>query len=338
MKVLTKTLLVDGNNLFKIGFHGVRDYYHKNNHIGGLYHFINTLRRFIEEHNYDKVIVVWDGENNVSQRRLIYANYKMNRRQSLTEEKKSSYDWQMSRIKQYLEDMFIRQLEVEGCEADDVIAYYCNISEDEHKTIFSSDKDLTQLISEKVTIYSPSEKKYLKQGEKINLKDISIPHENIKTFKIISGDKSDNVDGIQYMGEKTFVTLFPEIVEKVLTVEDILSQAENLHSSNKNNRALQNLLSGKTKSGVYGEEFFTINRRLIDLSDPIISEEGKGEVEDYYRESLDPDGRGYKSLMRMMMDDGIFKYLPKRDDAWVNFLQPFMKLTRKEKKRFKNKK
>lgn len=218
---MTKTLLVDGNNLFKIGFHGVRDYYHKGNHIGGLYHFVNTLRRFIEEDNYDKVIVVWDGENNSSQRRLIYADYKMNRRQSLNEQKKESYDWQMSRIKQYLEDMFIRQLEVEGCEADDVIAYYCNISEDEHKTIFSSDKDLTQLISEKVTIYSPSEKKYLKQGEKINLKDISIPHENIKTFKIISGDKSDNVDGIQYMGEKTFVKLFPEIVDKVLTVEDI---------------------------------------------------------------------------------------------------------------------
>lgn len=335
---MTKTLLVDGNNLFKIGFHGVRDYYHKGNHIGGLYHFVNTLRRFIEEDNYDKVIVVWDGENNSSQRRLIYADYKMNRRQSLNEQKKESYDWQMSRIKQYLEDMFIRQLEVEGCEADDVIAYYCNISEDEHKTIFSSDKDLTQLISEKVTIYSPSEKKYLKQGEKINLKDISIPHENIKTFKIISGDKSDNVDGIQYMGEKTFVKLFPEIVDKVLTVEDILSQAEELHSSDKNNRALQNLLSGKTKSGVYGEEFFLINKKLIDLSDPIISEEGKEEVEDYYRESLDPDGRGYKNLMRMMMDDGIFKYLPKRDDAWVNFLQPFMKLTRKEKKRFKNKK
>ena len=335
---MTKTLLVDGNNLFKIGFHGVRDYYHKGNHIGGLYHFVNTLRRFIEEDNYDKVIVVWDGENNSTQRRLIYADYKMNRRQSLNEQKKASYDWQMSRIKQYLEDMFIRQLEVGGCEADDVIAYYCNISEDEHKTIFSSDKDLTQLISEMVTIYSPSEKKYLKQGDKINLKDISIPHENIKTFKIISGDKSDNVNGIQYMGEKTFVKLFPEIVEKVLSVEDILSQAEELHSSDKNNRALQNLLSGKTKSGVYGEEFFLINKKLIDLSVPIISEEGKEEVEDYYRESLDPDGRGYKNLMRMMMDDGIFKYLPKRDDAWVNFLQPFMKLTRKEKKRFKNKK
>ena len=335
---MTKTLLVDGNNLFKIGFHGVRDYYHKGNHIGGLYHFVNTLRRFIEEQNYDKVIVVWDGKNNSSQRRLIYADYKNNRRQTLNEQKKVSYDWQMSRIKQYLEDMFIRQLEVEGCEADDVIAYYCNISEEEHKTIFSADKDLTQLISEKVTIYSPTERRYLKNGEKINLQHISIPHENVKTFKIISGDNSDNIHGIQYMGEKTFVKLFPEILDKVLTVDDILSLAEELHSDDKNNRALQNLLSGKTKNGVYGEEFFVINKKLIDLSNPIISEEGKEEVDLYYSESLDPDGRGYKNLMRMMMDDGIFKYLPKRDDAWVNFLQPFMKLTRKEKKRYKNKK
>jgi hypothetical protein len=36
----------------------------------------------------------------------------------------------------------------------------------------------------------------------------------------------------------------------------------------------------------------------------------------------------------MMNDDGIFKYLPKTDDMWVEFLQPFLKLTRKEKKRF----
>jgi hypothetical protein len=35
-----------------------------------------------------------------------------------------------------------------------------------------------------------------------------------------------------------------------------------------------------------------------------------------------------------MNDDGIFKYLPKVDDQWVEFLQPFMKLSRKEKKRY----
>jgi hypothetical protein len=76
----------------------------------------------------------------------------------------------------------------------------------------------------------------------------------------------------------------------------------------------------------------------VDLSEPLISEEGKELVESYYSESMDPDGRGHKNLIRMMMEDGLFKYLPKRDDAWVGFLTPFLKLTRKEKNKFKNKK
>jgi hypothetical protein len=72
------------------------------------------------------------------------------------------------------------------------------------------------------------------------------------------------------------------------------------------------------------------------LSNPLITDEGKELVELYYKESLDPDGRGYRNLIKMMMDDGFFKYLPKVDDAWVNFVRPFMKLTRKEKRNFKN--
>jgi hypothetical protein len=67
-----------------------------------------------------------------------------------------------------------------------------------------------------------------------------------------------------------------------------------------------------------------------------MTEEAKKEVELYYSEDMDPDGRGYKNLMKMMIEDGFFKYLPKQDDAWVEFLQPIMKLTRKEKKRYNN--
>jgi hypothetical protein len=42
--------------------------------------------------------------------------------------------------------------------------------------------------------------------------------------------------------------------------------------------------------------------------------------------------------MKKMMEDGLFKFLPKTDDAWVNFIKPFLKLTRKEKNNFKTKK
>jgi hypothetical protein len=39
--------------------------------------------------------------------------------------------------------------------------------------------------------------------------------------------------------------------------------------------------------------------------------------------------------MKMMTEDGIFNILPKSDDAWINFLNPFLRLTRKEKNKIK---
>ena len=334
---MSKTLLVDGNNLLKIGFHGVREFYHEGKHVGGIWHFLNTLRKFLEESNFDKVVVFWDSNTSTSQRRLIYPKYKLNRKSSDNELKEESFNIQKQRVKQYLEEMFVRQLEVEHSEADDLIAYYCKISEDEQKTIFSSDRDLTQLISDKVTIYSPSNKSYFKLGDKIKLYENLIPHYNVKTLKILTGDGSDNIDGIFYLGEKTLIKFFPELLEKEVNFTDILTKGEILLKENKDNIVLQNLLSGKTKEGVFGQEFFEINEKLVDLDNPLINEDGKEMVQLYYSESLDPDGRGYKNLIRMMMEDGLFKFLPKTDDNWTYFLKPFLKLTRKEKTKFKRK-
>jgi len=335
---MKKTLVVDANNLLKIGIHGVKDFFNKGEHVGGIWHFLNTLRKFLEETNYNKVVVFWDSDTGSSQRRIIYPKYKLNRKQKTDEDfKEQSFLKQKQRVKEYLEEMFVRQLEVQQSEADDLIAYYCQISEDEEKTIFSSDRDLTQLISEKVTIYSPQQKKYYKLGDMIKMYDIEIPHYNVKTFKIVSGDMSDNIDGIFYLGEKTFVKFFPEILDTELNYTDILTKAETLLKEQKENVALKNLLSGKTKEGIFGDEFFVINEKIVDLANPLISEEGRELVRLYYSESLDPDGRGHRNLIKMMMEDGLFKFLPKGDEAWVNFLKPFLKLSRKEKTNFRNK-
>jgi DNA polymerase-1 len=332
---MTKTLLVDGNYLLKVGFCGVKDFFNGTKHIGGLWHFINTIRRFIDEQNFDKVVVMWDGDNNSSARKLIYPQYKEKRR--ITEDfKDESFEEQKERIKQYLEECYIRQINVDNNEGDDLIAYYCQISENEQKTIYSGDKDLTQLISDKVSVYYPRTKETYHLGSKIKCDFYEFPHENIRTYKILSGDKSDNIDGIYGLGEKTLIKFFPELLEKPVSITDILEKAEILLKENKDNKTLQNLLSGKTKSGVYGDEYFVINEKIINLSSPLISEDAKELVELYYKESLDPDGRGHRGLIKMMMEDGFFKYLPKGDDAWVNFVRPFMKLTRKEKRNYNN--
>ena len=326
---MTKTLLVDGNNLFKIGFHGVRDLYSDGDHLGGIYHFINILRKFLEEHDHDKVVVFWDSNSSI--RKSIYPQYKANRKQDMNEDKYESYLSQLSRVKQYLEEIFVRQVEMIDNEADDLIAYYCKIAVNEQIIIFSADKDLTQLINENISIYSPVSKQYFKNGDNIVINKVDIPHYNVLLCKIFTGDKSDNIDGIEGLGEKTLIKYFPQVQEKPCTIEELLDIARNIPQK-KPTKTLTNILTGKTKSTILGEEFYTTNKKIVDLLNPLITDEGKVLVEQIYTDTIDPTDRGYKNLMRMMMDDGLFKYLPKNDEAWVNFLRPFMKLTRKEKR------
>ena len=171
----------------------------------------------------------------------------------------------------------------------------------------------------------------------IKMFNVEIPHFNVKTWKIISGDKSDNIFGIYYLGEKTLIKLFPELLDKEVNITDILTKGEELLKEDKGNLALINLLTGRTKEGIFGNEFYDVNKKLVDLSEPLISEDDKKIVNTYYSESIDPDGRGHKNIIKMMMKDGLFKYLPKNDDSWVKFLTPFLKLTRKEKTKFKTK-
>ncbi len=328
-----KTLVVDGNNLIKIGFHGLKNYYHKKEHIGAMFHFMNTLRRMIDNNNYDKVVVFWDGEDNRNHRKLFYPEYKANREEGSEDFKEISITKQKKRVMEYLEEVYVRQLIVDGHESDDLIAYYCQKAVNEKITIFSGDSDLLQLINERVSVYEPKSKLTYNHGDFIKIKDyLYIPHQNISTLKILNGDSSDNIEGIYYMGYKTIKKLFPEITSEVISLDYIIDKAKQMHLKDKNNRALQNLLSGKTKSKILGEEFFDINKKLIDLSEPLVSEDAKILVEELIIESLDSEGRSSRNLMKMMNKDGIFKFLPKNND-WTYFFSPFLKLSRKEKNR-----
>jgi 5'-3' exonuclease len=329
-----KTLLVDGDNLFKIGFHGVRDLFVEGNHIGGIYHFLNTLRKQLVDNEYDKIVVFWDGKHNSKTRRELYPAYKLNRKNNMTEEKLESYHSQKFRVKQYLEEIFVRQVEIEGNESDDLIAFYCQISSDEHKTIFSSDKDLLQLIDKHTSLYSPLQKFTYKNGDLVKFGNSYIPHKNILVVKIFLGDQSDNIQGISRLGEKTFVKIFPEVLEKSVLISDILTRTKSLIEENPKQKVLKNILNGLTKDGELGNEYYIVNQKIMDLSNPLITEEAKEIVRQYYSESLDPEGRERKTIIMMMMEDGFFKYLPKTDEAFVEFLKPFLKLTRKEKRQF----
>lgn len=328
-----KTLLIDGDNLFNLGFFGVRDFFVDGTHIGGLYHFIDAIRKQLDEHDYDKVFVVWDDEHNSSRRREIYPYYKLNRRERLNEFQRESFNIQKNKVQNYLEEFFIRQLKVPYNEGDDLISYYCLHAVKETITIFSSDKDLLQLLNSRISVYSPLHKKYFYEGDKIKLDEIEVPHVNLLLAKILLGDKSDNVFGILNFGEKTLVKFFPEVLEHPTTLEHILSKTKEIYQTKKL-KGLENLMSGRCKNSEEGLEFFNKRRMIMDLHNPMITENAKELVLENIRDNIDPEGRSYKNVIRMMTQDGFFKYLPKTDEGFVEFLRPFMKLTRKEKRKF----
>jgi DNA polymerase-1 len=329
-------LLVDGDNLLTIGFYGVKNAFHKGAHIGGIYHFLNTLRRAFETYHLDKIVVFWDGLEGSQTRKKIYIHYKENRRQRIrSEEELNSYNYQRDRVKQYLEELFVRQGEYEYCESDDNIAYYTQNSPDENKIIYSSDGDLTQLVSETTQIYNPSHGKIYKKNDTIVYDHEEILIDNVRLVKMMCGDSSDNIAGIKGMGIKRFLSLFPEIKTERLTIEQIKEKSNILFEQDKHNKLIANLLTGVTKYGVFGEEFFDVNNRIVSLEEPFLTDEAKENITQLICENLDPEGRSYKNTMRMMMEDGLFNMLPKSEDMWTKFLNPFLRLTRKEKNKKK---
>ena len=332
---MKKVLVVDGNSLLQIGFHGVKNVYNNNKHIGALYHFIVTLRRHLEEHSYDKVVVFWDGPKGNHFRKELYPAYKETRKKRMDDERFESMIEQKNRISEYLEELFIRQSQFVMCEADDCIAYYCQLTPKEHKTILSADKDLSQLISKKVSQYFPIKKKLLTYSNKILISGKEIPIQNVVLVKILMGDRSDNIDGISYLGEKTLFSLFPEIEEKEVNLDYILEVSKDKLKENKNNRALKNIVGGITKTGNKGEDFYRLNKKLVDLSIPFLTEEAKEEIKLLAHASLDPTGRQIENAVEMTIRDGLNKFLPKNDNDWLDFFEPFMGLIKKEKNNFK---
>ncbi len=329
---MPNVLLVDGDNLLTIGFFGLKNHFYKGEHIGGIYHFINTLRRTIEIHRLDKIVVFWDGHDGSLTRKRFYHQYKENRKSRIrSEEELHSYGKQRNRVKQYLEELFVRQGEYEFCETDDAIAYYSQNSPKEDKIIFSSDGDLTQLVSENTRLYNPSHSKIYQPNDMFVYDHEQILIQNIKIVKMICGDPSDNIAGIKNLGVRRLVSMVPEVKTEEISIEFVLERFNNLFEQDNDNNIVKNLLTGVTKYGILGEEFFDVNSRIVSLENPFLTDDAKESINSLINDLIDPEGRSYKNTMKMMMEDGIFLLLPKSDDAWINFLNPFLRLTRKEK-------
>ncbi len=335
-KTFKHTLIVDGDSLIKTAYHGAKDLYYKDTHIGGIFQFLTMLRKIINEYRFDKIYVFWDGTFSGRLRHEIYKDYKSNRDKDFYVQQPPSEPnlyIQKERVMLYCEELFIRQFIDDVIEADDCVAYYVSqMKEDEKVVIMSNDRDLCQLIDDKVGVYVINLKKIVTK-ENYN-QYFKHHHTNLKLIKMISGDVSDNIKGIQGVSEKTIIKYFPEITEKTLTLTEIFSKIESIQKGRKSRlKTLDNILNSVT-NGVQKEKIYEINEKIIDLKNPLLTESSKNELDTLFEVPLDPDGRETKNVIKMMIEDGLMMAIPGGQEGYINFLQPFLRIIKKEKEYF----
>lgn len=327
-KEKTKTLLIDGNVLMKRSYSGAKNVFYKERHIGGIFQFYSTLRKHIVELSIDKVIIMWDGERSGYLRLDYYPEYKNNRPRFIDE----SYETQKLRVKAYAEDLFLRQYEHPDCESDDLLSYYSlNKSKNEEVIIYTNDRDLCQLITTEVSLFLADKKVLVGIGNYSWF--FQHYYENAGLVKIIEGCTSDNIKGIEGVTETTLLTHFPEIKERKVTLEEILEKTKILKEGKKL-KVFDSIIEGKTK-GCHKGNVYEINKIIIDLHQPLLTDEAKEEVMNLINLPLNPEGRNYKNVLKMMFEDGVMYAIPGGENGYVNFLDPFIKLSKKEKNNFK---
>ncbi|MFW6377075.1 MAG: hypothetical protein ACOCZ5_00380 [bacterium] len=326
----TRTLLIDSSYLLKRSYHGAKDIYTNSfGHCGGLYSFMTTLRKLIKQHMINKVVLVWDGENGGIERYRIDHAYKANRlskqwhtKIEMTEyelkrekEKQDSVLKQRKRIQEYAEELFIRQIEVDEIEADDIIASYCyKYNNKEEIYLYSNDRDFAQLLDLNITIIFPNIDQPV---TRVNYMMYFNHHYlNALTLKIIEGDVADNIHGIDGLKEKTLLKHFPELVFRYVSVREICKRAkeineQRLSEKKKPLKALKALLDNV--------ERLKINHQLINLSTPMLNEAAEEEILQLDM-PLSPEGRSSQNLHRMMKED---EFLSVYGGTFVNYVEPF---------------
>jgi 5'-3' exonuclease len=332
-KKYSHTLLVDGDSLLKTAYFGAKNLYNKDIHIGGIFQFLTMLRKIIKEYRFDRVYVFWDGRFSGRLRYDIYKDYKSNRDKNFyTETPPSDPELyvQKERVMSYCEELFIRQFKDDIVEADDSIAYYISkLKKDEKVVIISNDRDLCQLIDDRVGMYVINLKTIVTKDN--YLKHFDHHYTNLKLIKMISGDTSDNIKGIKGISEKTIKKYFPEIVEKTLTLENIITKIETIQNEReKRLKTLDNIINRVTV-GVQGKDIYDINEKIINLKKPLLTESSKEELDYLFETTIDPEGREVKNVINMMIEDGLMMAIPGGSDGYINFLQPFLRIIKKEK-------
>ena len=272
--VNNRVLIVDGLNLYLRAF-AVNGALNDNGvPVGGLTGFLRSLAYAIREVNPTRVIIVYDGQGGSQRRRKILPDYKANRTPGKritrwdafkdARAEKDAMKIQFSRLIEYLDFLPVNVISIDKIEADDTIAYIAHTLLDEDVTIMSADQDFLQLVNERITVWSPIKKKFY--TPRMVMDDYGVPAHNFLMYKVLMGDKSDNIEGVKGLGPKKLPKIIPDLLTQTTLDLDFI-----LEHAGKGEEPMHKKISES-------ETQLRLNEELMDLKNPPISGELKLQI------------------------------------------------------------
>ena len=203
--------------------------------VNAVYGFTNMFMRLTQKMKCDYSLVLFDAKRQ-NFRNEIFPDYKGTRKE-IPEDLIPQFDI----IHQAVEALNLHYLDMEGYEADDLIATYADIAlkEGYDVTVISADKDLMQLIRPGVEFYDPMKDKYF-TPEDVKEK-FGVYPEQVIDVQALAGDSTDNIPGVPGIGLKTAA----ELVNQFGSLEEVLTRASEIKQNKRRETLLENLDKAK---------------------------------------------------------------------------------------------
>ena len=227
-----RVLIIDGLNQFIRVFGAVPALNDDGEHCGGVTGFLLSTAATIRTLKPTRVVIVFDGKGGSNRRKSVYKQYKEGRT-GLTkinrlagyedlEDQSMSMKKQFARLIEYLQVLPITLTYIDYVEADDIIAYLANHYFKKEVTIISSDKDFLQLVNPRIKVWAPTKKKMY--DETLVKEEYGVIPQNLVWFRVLTGDKSDNIDGVRGVGEKTIHSKMGFLNDSELDLDTFMSK------------------------------------------------------------------------------------------------------------------
>ncbi|MDD5218878.1 MAG: DNA polymerase, partial [Candidatus Omnitrophica bacterium] len=222
-KKTAKLFLIDGNSFCYRAFYAIRSLSNSRGEpTNAIYGFITMMRKLVQTEAPDYMAICFD-RHEPTFRHERYEAYKAHRKPMPDE-----LVAQIEPIKECCRAYRYAMFEKAGFEADDLIGTLARRAEDEglQVVIVTGDKDAMQLVNERVKILNPSKEDLLYDAEQVKKRFDGLGPDKVVDIMALMGDASDNIPGVQGIGEKTAVKLIKEFG----SVENLLAKISKIHS------------------------------------------------------------------------------------------------------------